>query len=131
MDYKELAQNILIKADSLYNENHNLASTMQVIESSVAKYGTTVSEITDMIAGDLDYEKIIWQIITDLRLSQSSNYDFDAIDDYHNDNYMLHEITRLIESQTDRFNSKTLGFINISKITNIDYDEIIKDKNLL
>lgn len=104
---------------------------MQVIESSVAKYGTTVAEIANMISGELDYERLIWQIITDLRLSQSSNYDFDAMEDYRNDNLMLHKITRIIEKQTDHFNSPSLRFINISKITYDDYDEIIKNKNLL
>ena len=131
MNYKKLAQNILTKADYLYSENESLASTMQVIESSVAKYGTTIAEIANIISEELDYERLIWQIITDLRLSQSSNYDFDAMEDYHNDNLMLHEITRIIEKQTDHFNSPSLGFINISKITYDDYDEITKNKNLL
>ena len=66
MDFKELAQNVLKKADNLYMENDKLATAMQVIEN-----------------------------------------------------------------QTDHFNSVTLGFINISRITYEDYEEIVREIGLL
>ena len=73
---------------------------------------------------------MLWQIITDLRLSANSNYDYD-MEAYHNDDNMLHEITSIIEKQTDEFNQENLGFINISRIDCDDYEEISKEKDLL
>ena len=131
MDYKKLASDVVKKATYMLMNDKTLKPTVRTMEESIEKYGVKLSAVEIGLAGDdVDYKKMLWQIITDLRLSANSNYDYD-MEAYHNDDNMLHEITSIIEKQTDEFNQENLGFINISRIDCDDYEEISKEKDLL
>ncbi len=131
MDYKKLASDVVKKATYMLMNDKTLKPTVRTMEESIEKYGVKLSAVEIELAGDdVDYKKMLWQIITDLRLSANSNYDYD-MEAYHNDDNMLHEITSIIEKQTDEFNQENLGFINISRIDCDDYEEISKEKDLL
>lgn len=130
MDYKKLASEVVKKATYMLMNDKTLQPTVRTMEESIEKYGVKLTEVELELAGDdVDYKKMLWQIITDLRLSSNSNYDYD-MEAYHNDNNMLHEITSIIEKETDEFNQENLGFINISRINCDDYEEISKEKDL-
>lgn len=131
MDYKKLASDVVKKATYMLMNDKTLKPTVRTMEESIEKYGVKLSAVEIELAGDdVDYKKMLWQIITDLRLSANSNYDYD-MEAYYNDDNMLHEITSIIEKQTDEFNQENLGFINISRIDCDDYEEISKEKDLL
>ena len=129
MDYKTLAQEVVLIINNLCYMNKEFYDVKSSVQAAVQKYGTTIDEVSLKIA-DVDCRKLIWQILIDLRFARGTDYDFD-IDLYRCDTTALHEITSYLEKQTTEFNREGSTLIDISALDREEYLEQIKKHDLI
>lgn len=129
MDYHTLAQEVVILVKNLYRANNSMYDAYDSVVCALKKYGTDINKVSLNIAGDIDYKKLIWQIIIDLRFAKGTDYDFD-IELYRCDCAMLSEITYLIEHKTDAFCMEGSTIIDVSRLNHQEYLEIIEKYEL-
>lgn len=130
MDYRVLTQEVINLINGAYKKDKTLINVKECVERSVAKYGTTTNKLSLMIAGDVEYKKILWQIIVDLRYARGTDLQFDQTEDYANEKLILRKITDLIEEQTDEFSRPGSSLINVSELDKEAYEVIIKELQL-
>lgn len=130
MDYRVLTQEVINLINGAYKKDKTLINVKECVERSVAKYGTTTNKLSLMIAGDVEYKKILWQIIVDLRYARGTDLQFDQTEDYANEKLILRKITDLIEEQTDEFSRPGSSLINVSELDKEAYEAIIKELEL-
>ena len=129
MDYKTLAQEVVLIVKNLYFANKEFYDVKNSVDAAIQKYGTTLDEVSLRIA-DVDCRKLIWQILIDLRYARGTDYDFD-IELYRCDTTALHEITSYLEKQTTEFNREDSTLIDISCLNREEYLEKIKKYDLI
>lgn len=130
MDYRVLTQEVINLINGAYKKDKTLINVKECVERSVAKYGTTTNKLSLMIAGDVEYKKILWQIIVDLRYARGTDLQFDQTEDYANEKLILRKITDLIEEQTDEFSRPGSSLINVSELDKEAYEAIVKELEL-
>lgn len=129
MDYREMAQEITLIIKNLYQRNHEFADVFSTVNAAIKKYDTTFDEVTLGIA-KVDYQKLIWQILIDLRFARGTDYDFD-IELYRCDTIALQDITSFLENNTTEFNREGSSVADISAIDRAKYLELIAKYELI
>ena len=124
-----MAQEVALIVMKLYNMNPNFYDVFDSVKCAIKKYDTDIDKISLKIAGDLDYKKIIWQILFDLRFAKDTDYDFN-IEGYERDNIALQDITSFLEKHTTEFSRKDSMLVDISRIDREEYLELIKKYDL-
>lgn len=94
-------------------------------ECAIRKYGTTVSKLSLGIAEGVDYEKIIWQIVADLRRARDIDLDFDSEAAGYDSHYLM-TIAEIIHEKGEYD-----GLISCSAINYDEYCEICKEQGLI
>lgn len=130
MDYKALAREVAIIAKNVYYKNKSAYDAYDTVKCSIQKYGVEINKVTLGIAGDIDYKKLIWQIIIDLRFAKESDIDYDR-DLYYADCLMLDEITGYLEKQTEEFCMSGSTFICVACLNRTEYLDKIKEYGLI
>lgn len=129
MDYQKLAQEVVNLVKNLYYANKSMHDAYDSVVCALKKYNTDINKVSLNIAGDIDYKKLIWQIIIDLRFAKGTDYDFDN-ELYRSDCTMLSEISYLIRNKTDEFCMDGSTLIDISMVTRQEYLDLIEQYEL-
>lgn len=129
MDYQTMTQEIAIIIKNLYSGNHEFADVLDTVESAVKKYGVTLDKLSLKIA-DADHQKLIWQILIDLRFARGTDYDFD-IELYRYDTIALQDITSFLEKNTTEFNRAGSTLVDISALDYQKYIELVDKYGLI
>lgn len=122
---KEALQKICAVILSHYKDVKDAYEAYDSFECAIKKYGTTPNKIALDIAGDVDYEKIIWQIITDLRFARNLDLDYDEQAAGY-DSYYLSEIASIVREVTGEDK-----IIETSAINQNEYLEIVRKMGLI
>lgn len=130
MDYKVLAREVAVIAKNVYYRNKSAYDAYDSVKCAIAKYGVEIDKVSLGIAGDIDYKKLIRQIIIDLRFAKDMDIDYDR-DLYYADCLMLSEITDYLEKQTDEFCMPGSTLICESCLNRTEYLEAIKEYGLI
>jgi len=128
MDYREMAGQVVLIVQDLYQRNKEFADVLSSVNAAVAKYETTLDRVSLGIA-NVDYKKLIWQILIDLRFARNTDYDFD-IEMYRCDTMALQEITSYLEKNTTEFNREGSTVADISALNRQKYLELIEQYEL-
>ena len=123
-----MAQEVAIIVKNLYRMNNEFADVLSSVEAAVNKYDITINDLSLKIA-NVDCEKVLWQILIDLRYARGTDYDFD-IELYRYDTTALQEITSFLEKNTTEFNREGSTVIDISSLDRQSYLELIKNYEL-
>ena len=123
MDYREMAGGVVLIVQDLYHRNKEFADVLSSVNAAVTKYDTTIDRVSLGIA-NVDYRKLIWQILIDLRFARNTDSDFD-IEMYRCDTMALQEITSYLEKNTTEFNREGEDIADISAIDREKYLELI------
>ena len=123
MDYREMAGEVVLIVQNLYQRNREFSDVLSSVEAAVNKYDTTLDKVSLGIA-NVDYKKLIWQILVDLRFARDTDYDFD-IEMYRCDTVALQMITSFLEKNTTEFNREGETIADISAIDRERYLELI------
>ena len=67
---KEVLQEIFAALSRHYGNMERANEAYDVVVCAIKKYGTTVSQLSFGMAEELNCEKMVWQIITDLRYAR-------------------------------------------------------------
>ena len=129
MDYKRLAQDVAIIAKSVYHSHKFAYDAYDSVKCAIRKYGIEIEDVVLGLAGDLDYKKLIWQIIIDLRFAKDTDCGYDR-DLYNADCLMLDEITDHLRKETDEFCMKGSTLICVAGINRQEYLEEIEKYGL-
>lgn len=127
MKNQKLVQQISLLTLDYLNRDESFYETYASVEAATQKYDVSLKELALNIGGNLDYGKIIRQIITDLRYSRYIDEQCDKMDIYRDDTYYLCEITKMIEDDNKAFGNP----IEISSINDLEYQSLIKKYNLI
>lgn len=130
MDYKALAREVAIIAKNVYYRNKAAYDAYDSVKCAIRKYGVEIDKVSLGIAGDIDYKKLIWQIIIDLRFAKDTDCGYDR-DLYHADCLMLDKITCYIEEQTDEFCMAGSTLVCVSGLNRQEYLEKVKEYGLI
>lgn len=122
---KEVLQQICNVISGHYKNAKNAYEAYDSFESAIKKYGTTVSKLSLGIAKDVDYEKIIWQIMADLRYARHIDLDYDETAAGY-DSYYLTTIAKIIREK-----GEVDGVIETSAINQDEYNELVQKLNLI
>ena len=123
MDYREMAGQVVLIVQNLYQRNREFSDVLSSVEAAANKYDTTLDKVSLGIA-NVDYKKLIWQILVDLRFARGTDYDFD-IEMYRRDTVALQMITSFLEKNTTEFNREGETIADISAIDRERYLELI------
>lgn len=123
MDYREMAGEVVLIVQNLYQRNREFADVLSSVEAAANKYDTTLDKVSLGIA-NVDYKKLIWQILVDLRFARGTDYDFD-IEMYRCDTMALQLITSFLEKNTTEFNKEGETIADISAVDRERYLELI------
>ncbi|MBE5950533.1 MAG: hypothetical protein E7260_02945 [Lachnospiraceae bacterium] len=128
MTYQELAKEIMLIINRLHQTNSMMYDVYDSVRCAVKKYGVTPDEII-LGTADIDYRKVVLQILIDLRYARGTDYDFE-IELYRCDTDALQEITHFLEKETTEFNREGSTLIDISCLNMQEYLELIKQLEL-
>ena len=128
MSYQELAKEIMLIINHLHQTNSMMYDVYDSVKCAIKKYGVTPDELI-LGTADVDYKKIILQILVDLRYARGTDYDFE-IELYQCDTLALQEITCFLEKQTTEFNREGSSLIDISCLNTQNYLELVKQLEL-
>ncbi len=123
-----MAGQVVLIVQDLYQRNKEFADVLSSVNAAVAKYETTLDRVSLGIA-NVDYKKLIWQILIDLRFARNTDYDFD-IEMYRCDIMALQEITSYLEKNTTEFNREGSTVADISALNRQKYLELIEQYEL-
>lgn len=123
MDYREMAGGVVLIVQDLYQRNKEFADVLSSVNAAIKKYDTTIDKVSLGVA-NVDYRKLIWQILIDLRFARNTDYDFD-IEMYRCDTMALQEITSYLEKNTTEFNKEGDDIADISAIDREKYLELV------
>jgi len=123
-----MAGQVVLIVQDLYQRNKEFADVLSSVNAAVAKYETTLDRVSLGIA-NVDYKKLIWQILIDLRFARNTDYDFD-IEMYRCDTMALQEITSYLEKNTTEFNREGSTVADISALNRQKYLELIEQYEL-
>ena len=70
---KEVLQEICAALSQHYGTMASANEAYDSVACAIKKYGTTVSQLSFGVAEGVDCERIVWQIIADLRLARFQN----------------------------------------------------------
>ena len=125
--YKKILQEICGGICSYYENNKDSYEAYDTFESAIRKYGVEPLEIRlDVVSEDLDFKKIILQILIDLRRARYIDQHYDESDAVY-DAFFLREISDIIKKNTDAFGE----IIEIWPLDQLAYEEICKIENLI
>ena len=121
---KIILQEICGTIDSHYKTVKAGFEAYDVFVSALRKYDATVLEVI-FDKKEFDYEKIVWQILTDLRRARDIDLDFDesaAKWDLH----YLYVISNIVEKH-----DKNIGLIETSALNWNEYESVCRKKGLI
>lgn len=98
MTNKELVVKMYETALSFYNESNIPEYFMEAlsnVESSIVKYDIEPSELLDGTAKEVDWEKLVYQIICDLEYCWQISSDFDETSDLFGQSQLCRELVDL------------------------------------
>ena len=121
---KEVLQQICSVIVEHYENVKEAHTAYNTFETAIKKHNTTVSRLVLGIDDEADYEKIIWQIMADLRLQRDIDLDFDEMSAGF-DSYYLSEIAGIIYEK-----GKYEGKAETSAINYDEYCEICQANGL-
>ena len=121
---KEVLQEICNVISGHYGNVKGAYEAYDTFERAIKKYGVTVSQLSLGIA-NVDYEKIIWQIMADLRYARNLDLDYDEMAAGY-DSYYLTTIANIIKEK-----GECEGIIETSAIDESEYRTICKDLGLI
>ena len=121
---KQTLQEICGALDSHYNSVKAAYEAYDVFQCALKKYDATVLEII-FDKKEFEYEKIVWQIVTDLRRARDIDLDCDETAAGF-DSYYLHVVSGIIEK-----NNKEIELVETSAITQKEYEAICQKRGLI
>ena len=126
-NYKDLLKKVVFMLNEYYEFNKEAYDAFDTVECAIKKYNTDVQELRmDVSSDDLDYKKMLIQIIFDLRFARDTDLDYDAsLASY--DAYFLREIMWLLQEENEEFYNE---FGSTYAINYKEYEALCKEYNL-
>ncbi|MBR5595887.1 MAG: hypothetical protein IKW30_00575 [Lachnospiraceae bacterium] len=127
-NYRLLLQKILNKLSAYYEFNKESYDSYDTVKCSINKYNADILELCmNLGSDDLDYRKILIQIIFDLRSARDANLDYDASLAVY-DALFLQEIMEVLMHENEEFYNE---FGSTYAIKYKEYEALCKEYNLV
>ena len=121
---KTILQEICGTLDTHYETVKSAFEAYDVFVRALEKYNTNVLEII-FDKRELEYEKIVWQILMDLRRAKDIDLDCDEYAAKWDSHY-LYTISKIVEKY-----DKNVGLIEVSALDYKTYEKICREKGLI
>lgn len=127
-NYKLLLQKIISKLNNYYEFNKESYDAFDTVKCAIKKYNADILELRmDVSSDDLDYKKILIQIIFDLRFARDIDLDYDAsLASY--DAFFLREIMEVVMDENEDFYNE---FGSTYAINYKEYEALCQEYNLI